>query len=68
MKYEYSVSGMTLTRENYSNERKTCPIASSSSTNPSQTGQGLDPCLHGNKPVTNCPIHGTAARLMRTGN
>ena len=45
---------------------KTCPSAASLTTNLTWTGLGLNPCLHGERPVINCldvfSMIGTMAR------
>jgi len=57
---ERSTGGMILTRENQSTLRKTCPIASLSTTDSPLIGLNPNPSLGGEKPVTNCQNHATA--------
>jgi hypothetical protein len=51
---------MNLTGENRSTGGKTCPSATLSTTNPTWTDRGSNPCLRGERPATNRLSHGTA--------
>jgi hypothetical protein len=51
---------MKLTGENRSTQGKTCPISTSSTTNPTWTDPVSNPGLRGGRPATNCLRHGTA--------
>jgi hypothetical protein len=51
---------MKLTGENRSSRRKTCPSATSSTTNPICTEPGSNPGLCGGRPAANRLSHGTA--------
>jgi hypothetical protein len=51
---------MKLTGENRSTQKKTCPIATLSTTNPTWTDPGSNPGLRGGRPAANRLSHGTA--------
>jgi hypothetical protein len=51
---------MKLTGENRSNRGKTCPSATLSNTNPTETDQGSNPGFRGGRPATNRLNHGRA--------
>jgi hypothetical protein len=51
---------MKSTGENRSTQRKTCPSATLSITNPTWTEPGSKPDLRGERPATNHLCHGTA--------
>jgi hypothetical protein len=51
---------MKLTEENRSTPGKTFPNATFSTTNPTWTDPGSNPCLRGERPATNRLSHGTA--------
>jgi hypothetical protein len=55
-----SDGGMILTGENRRTWRKTCPSATSSTTNPTWIDPGANPALRGGRPATNRLNHGTA--------
>jgi hypothetical protein len=55
-----SDGGMILTGENRRTQRKTCPIATLSTTNPTWIDPGANPGLRGERPATNDLSHGTA--------
>jgi hypothetical protein len=44
-------------------QRKTCPITTLSTTNPTRTDLGSNLGLHGKRPVSNCSSHGTLFQL-----
>jgi len=52
--------GMILTRVNRITQRRTCPSATLSTTNPSWPGLGLNSDFHGERPATDRLSHGTA--------
>jgi hypothetical protein len=49
-----------LTGENQRTQRKACPSATLSTTNPTRTDRGAKPVLCGEMPATNRLSHGTA--------
>jgi hypothetical protein len=49
-----------LTGENRRTRRKTCPIVTFSTTNPTWIDPGANPGTRGERPATNDPSHGTA--------
>jgi hypothetical protein len=51
---------MILTLGNRRTRRKTCPIATLSTKNPTWTDLGANPGLSGDRPATNRQIHGMA--------
>jgi hypothetical protein len=64
-----SDGGMILTGENRRTQRKTCPSATSSTTNPTWTDPGANPGLRGERPATNDLNHDTALlRSCRIGS
>ena len=54
------IGGMKLTVENRSTRRKTCSIATLSTTNPTWTGLRSNPGLRGERSATNRLSHGMA--------
>jgi hypothetical protein len=52
---------MKLTGENRSTQRKTCPSATLSTTNPTWTDPGSNPGLHGGRLAANSLSHGMAS-------
>jgi hypothetical protein len=56
---------MKLTGENRSTRGKTCPSATSSTTNPTWTNLGSNPNLRGERPATNRLTHDTAILILR---
>jgi len=52
-----SIGGMILIRGNRSTQTKTCPRVTLSTTNPTRTGLGSNPCLRDEKRATD-PWHG----------
>jgi hypothetical protein len=53
--------GMILIRENRRTRRKTFPSTALSTTNPTSTTLGVNPSLHGEKPLTNLLSNGKAS-------
>jgi hypothetical protein len=51
---------MKLTGENGSTRGKTCPSATLSTTNPTWSDPGSNPCLRGGRPAANRLSHGAA--------
>lgn len=64
-KWVRTISGMTVTEEKMENSTKTHLTATSSITNPTQNGLGLNPGPHGQRLTTNHPSHGTACWTLK---
>jgi hypothetical protein len=63
MKVE-SHGGMILTWENQRAQRKICPSATLSTTNPTWTDLGTNLSLYGERLATNCLSHGKAVTMF----
>jgi len=63
----YGTSGMTVTGQNLSTWRKTCPNANLSTTNPPQIGLRLNSGHQGLGPATNHLSHGTTTTAISEG-
>jgi hypothetical protein len=63
VKLVWNNGGMILTGESWNNRTKTYSIASLSTINLTWNGLGLIPCLHVDRPATECLSHGTALVL-----
>jgi hypothetical protein len=56
-RWEWSIGGMILTRQNRNTRRKTCPSATLSTTNLTRADLGTIPGLHDEIPATSPLIH-----------
>jgi hypothetical protein len=63
-----SDGGMILTGENRRTRRKTCPIATFSTTNPIWIDPGANTGLRGERPATNHLSHGTVWQQVTSAN
>jgi hypothetical protein len=62
---EYGIfGGMIQREENRRTGTKSCPNATLSTTNPTRTGQGINPHLRDEKSATKRPNNGTARKFL----